>query len=152
MHQSRTLNPAKDRPDLFQFHPFTSLKATIIKSQGGKWTYFTLTCLYFLLSSPFFMGKLLLPDSAACFKWCLIKEHHSSWLISSPDTCILAIMFGNREIRESRDICCQAATLERRTSSLLKWFQWCIKPFRNLPNAITAGDYVPLLHTRINSN
>lgn len=151
MHQSRTLNPAKDRPDLFQFHPFTSLKATIIKSQGGKWTHFTLTCLYFLFSSPFFMEKLLLPDSAACFKWCLIKEHHSGWLISSPDTCILAIMLGNREGNRETYVVKQRPWREAHLS-LLKWFQWCIKPFRNLPNAITAGDYVPLLHTRINSN
>lgn len=133
MHQSRTLNPAKDRPDLFQFHPFTSLKAAIIKSQGGKWTHFTLTCLYFLLSSPFFKEKLLLSDSAACFKWCLIKEHHSGWLISSPDTCILAIMFGNREIRESRDICCQEATLERGTSFTAKVVSVVYQAFQKPP-------------------
>lgn len=35
-HQSRPLNPAKDRADLFQSRSSTSLKAAIIKSQGGK--------------------------------------------------------------------------------------------------------------------
>lgn len=145
----QTLIPAKDRLDLFQFHPYTSLKATLIKSQSGKWTHFTPLLSYFPSLShleSIFKCLPLFPDSAALFKWCQIrKAHHKGWLITSPDACIFAILFRNWEIKESRDICCQAPTLERPEThlSLLKWLQWCIKPFRKPLHAITAGDYVP---------
>lgn len=76
----QTLIPAKDRLDLFQFHPYTSLKATLIKSQSGKWTHFTpqLSLSLFSLSllDSVFIRLPLLPASAALFqcyqtKWCI---------------------------------------------------------------------------------
>lgn len=143
----QTLIPAKDRLDLFQFHPYTSLKAVLIKSQSGKWTLHN-SVSYFPFPSPWvtFHTSTIVPQLSCSFQMMSNQEvHNRGWLITSPDACILAILFGNREIKERRDICCQAPTLERPEMhlSVLKWFQWCIKPLRNLPNAITPGDYVP---------
>lgn len=112
--------------------------------------------LSFTLSlSPFSCLPFFFPQLRCSFQIRSSKEvHHRGWLITSPDICILAILFGNREIKEFRDTCCQASTLERPEMhlSVPKWLLWCIKPFRNLPACNYSRGLCPLLHTRINSN
>lgn len=158
-HQSADTN-SKDRLDLFQFHPYTSLKATLIKSQSGKWTHFTpqLSLSLTLLSSlsPWVNRYMptIVPRLSCSFQMMSNQEaHHRGWLITSPDAYILAILFGNREIKELRDICCQAPTLERPDASFTaKVASVVYRAFQKPPECNYSGGLCPLLHTRINSN